>query len=165
MSHLLESPSPNQYERPFSKRFLDKESKAARKIYLKVLISGCLLVIISIWAIFPIYWGALWKTPERNFDGWVVDFDGGIVGQTVVRDLKAASSLSVVTYTVVPAGQFPEGPPSLAHSVIEQHTWVAVAINPGVSQRLQASYESPNITYNGSEVITVYAAEARNENA
>ena len=30
------------------------------------------MVILMIFTILPIYWGALWKIPTRNLHGWVV---------------------------------------------------------------------------------------------
>lgn len=30
------------------------------------------MVIIMIFTILPIYWGALWKIPAHNLDGWLV---------------------------------------------------------------------------------------------
>ena len=39
------------------------------------------------------------------------------------------------------------------------------SVNPGASSRLTNSLASPNTTYDGSEAITAYAEEARNENA
>ncbi|KAG6835079.1 hypothetical protein H0H93_005040 [Arthromyces matolae] len=81
----------------------------------------------------------------------------------------------------MPSGNFPGGPNDLANAVVQQHTWVAVTstsitrllrptyddrtVNPGASARLEASYANPNSSYNGSEAVSVYAAEARNENA
>jgi len=44
----------------------------ARKIYLKVFVAGSLGIIIAIFAVFSIYWGALWKIPAHNLQGWIV---------------------------------------------------------------------------------------------
>ena len=54
--------------------FLDKspESAAARQTYLKIFLVGSLMTIIIIFAIFPIFWGALWKTPVGRLSGWIV---------------------------------------------------------------------------------------------
>jgi hypothetical protein len=30
------------------------------------------MVIILIFAVFPIYWASLWKTPDGKLDGWVI---------------------------------------------------------------------------------------------
>lgn len=38
-------------------------------------------------------------------------------------------------------------------------------VNAGASDRLKASYANPNSSYDGADAITIYADEARNENA
>ena len=40
-----------------------------------------------------------------------------------------------------------------------------LSVNPGSSSRLTAALAAPNASYDGSEVITAYGVEARNENA
>ncbi|KAF9461424.1 hypothetical protein BDZ94DRAFT_812758 [Collybia nuda] len=160
----LASPQPV----PFSAHFFDGSEAVARKAYLKALIGGCFLVIVAIFGVFSIYWGSLWRTPVTTFPGWVVDFDGGIVGQAVVRDLTTSAPPAVpsrIVWTAVPASQFPGGPQQVGNAVVEQHSWIAVSILSGSSKSLEACYISPNSTYNGSAVMTVYASEARNENA
>ncbi|GLB45512.1 putative protein of unknown function (DUF3533) [Lyophyllum shimeji] len=154
-------------EKPFSRSFFDKNNAAQRSIYFKVLIGGTFSIIVVIFAIFPIFWGAIWKTPVRNLQGWVVDFDGGLVGQTVVQALTSqqVSQAGKVTWSAVPASQFPSGLGQLGEAVLEERTWVAIAIHAGSTANLQASYENPNVSYDGSSAISVYAAEARNENA
>ncbi|KAJ3514421.1 hypothetical protein NLJ89_g2396 [Agrocybe chaxingu] len=59
----------------FMKNFLakgDPEVARARKIYLKVYLSGLGMVIITIFCVFSIYWGSLWKVPEHSLRGIVV---------------------------------------------------------------------------------------------
>ncbi|KAF8075344.1 hypothetical protein FPV67DRAFT_1408627 [Lyophyllum atratum] len=159
-------PSPSEVKgKPFSRDFLDSDNAQARRVYLKVLITGCLLIVLTIFAVLAIYWGALWRTPVRNLRGWVIDFDLDIVGQSVVRDLTTRAKSSKVTFTAIPATRFPGGPSDLVNVVREEKTWVAIAIDPGSSDRLRSSYSSPNVTYNGTDAMTVYASEARNENA
>jgi hypothetical protein len=62
----------NTAEQPFSRSFFDKTNATARKIYLRLFLSGCFLVIVAIFTILAIYWGSLWKTPVKNLNGWVV---------------------------------------------------------------------------------------------
>ncbi len=38
-------------------------------------------MVLVMFCIFSIYWGALWKIPAHNLSGWVVDFDGSTVGE------------------------------------------------------------------------------------
>ncbi|KAG5644035.1 hypothetical protein DXG03_009187 [Asterophora parasitica] len=154
--------------RPFSHRFCDPDFAPSRRVYLKAIVLGCCAVVLSVWAVFPIYWGSLWRTPQRKLKGWVVDFDGGIIGQAVVRDLTGPTAATLplgVAFKAVNASQLPGGVADMRNVVVEQHTWVAVTINPGASDRLASSVASPNATYNGSEAMTFWAAEARNENA
>ncbi|GLB41424.1 putative protein of unknown function (DUF3533) [Lyophyllum shimeji] len=138
-------PAPAEPQ-PFSTLVFDKENAAALGTYVKVMTLGSTLIILAILSTLSIYWGALWKTPTRNLGGWVVDFDGGLVGQAVVQGLV-------------------NGTNTLKTALREHHTWVAVAINPGSTDRLRASYSSPNATYNGTDAMTMYGNEGRNENA
>ena len=109
------------------------------------------------------------------------DFDGGLIGQGVVQALSAQPSGSKITWTVVPASQFPGGVHEVGAAVLEEHTWAAITsevarfslriivdsriVNPGSTTRLNASLTTPNATYDGADAITVFAVEARNENA
>lgn len=61
--------------RPFSKRFCqagDPEVTQARAIYLKTYMTGLFTVIVTVFAVFPIYWGSLWKVPAHPLPGWIV---------------------------------------------------------------------------------------------
>jgi len=95
------------------------------------------------------------------------DFDGGIVGQAVVNGLTATQTPSdvIMAWRSVNASEFPGGLSELGRAVVGQKTWAAVAISEGATARLQSSYHSPNASYNGSDAISFYADEARNENA
>ena len=59
---------------PFSNQFLDRDeaSRKARNTYIKILIQRTCLIVVAMFAIFPIYWGALWKIPARSLEGWIV---------------------------------------------------------------------------------------------
>jgi len=142
-----------------------KEGALARMTYLKIFIGGSFATIVLIFACFSIFWGALWKLSAHNLPGWVVDFDGGFIGQDVVQALSVQPNASKITWTVVPASQFPGGVHEVGTAVREEHTWVAIIINPGSTLRLNASLTTPNATYDGADAITVFAIEARNENA
>jgi hypothetical protein len=56
----------------YSHKFWDKELAVSRKIYLRILFGGSFAVVIAIFAVFSIFWGALWKSPVGNLSGWVV---------------------------------------------------------------------------------------------
>ncbi|TFK37433.1 hypothetical protein BDQ12DRAFT_685318 [Crucibulum laeve] len=151
--------------KPFSHSIFDRHAgiAAARATYLKMLFGGAFMVIILIFTVFSIYWGSLWKTPAHNLPGWIVDFDGGLIGQAITTNLPSHGGK--ISWTVVSADRFPEGISQLANAVVEDETWVAVSINSNASAHLSAALSSPNITYSGFETITAMAVEARNENA
>lgn len=54
------------------------------------------------------------------------DFDGGLIGQGVVQALNAQPGASKITWSVLPASQFPGGAHEVGAAVLEEHTWVAV---------------------------------------
>lgn len=131
---------------PYSGAFFDKDaaSSKARAMYLKALIGGTVLISLTVFGIFSIYWGASWKSPVRNLDGWVVvrflifclfwtrywildsqDFDGGSIGTAITEAITKTSG--TVTWKVIPASEFPNGVSGMADRVVEEHSWSAIA--------------------------------------
>lgn len=151
-------------EIPYSKQFFDKDNAASRRAYLTIFISGCFIIVVALFGVLSIYWGSAWKTPAGKLEGWVVDFDGGAVGESVVQQLTA-KPVTAITWRVLNASGFPEGPTQLGRAVLNQRVWIGMSINEGVTARLRSSLISPNATYNGSDAVTVYVNEGRSENA
>ncbi|KAK0185224.1 hypothetical protein F5146DRAFT_1005834 [Armillaria mellea] len=87
--------------------------------------------------VFSIYWGALWKIPAHNLQGWVVNG---------------------------PSSEF-SGPEDVANFIVDEKVWVAIVVNSNATTALQYALSSVNSSYDGSEAVTVYVVEARNENA
>ncbi|KAJ3570610.1 hypothetical protein NP233_g4289 [Leucocoprinus birnbaumii] len=143
----------------------DPAVTVARRMYLKFLAVGMVASTFVIFGIFPILYGSFYKTPARSLPGWIVDFDGGVVGQAVTTGLSAPNPLSFVTWSVMPASQFPGGVDEVVNQVLDYKTWIAVTVNPGASSRLTAALASPNASYDGSQAISVYGVEARNQAA
>lgn len=58
----------------YSSQFTDKSAsmRASRSLYMKVVAGGTLAMTIVMFCVFSIYWGALWKIPAHNLQGWVV---------------------------------------------------------------------------------------------
>ncbi|KAF8878034.1 hypothetical protein CPB84DRAFT_1794502 [Gymnopilus junonius] len=166
-SNAKTNPSHTPPTPPFSNNFLDKNDEAlrnARRLYLKIYAKGTFAVIVTIFIVFSLYWGSLWKIPAHAMKGWIVNFDGGPIGARVVNDLSAASGRSIL-WEVVPSTRFPNGPPDVISALKDNQAWVAVSINPGSSARYQNSLENPDPNYDGSAVVTAYGVEGRNENA
>ncbi|KAJ7901270.1 hypothetical protein B0H13DRAFT_2028515 [Mycena leptocephala] len=151
---------------PFSMQFLDKSPAGGemRAAYLKTMFGGTLALSIVIFAIFSIYWGSLWKTPLYALPGWIVDFDGGMVGQGVVQALSAIGPVpGGISWSVVPASQFPGGVAQLEDAILREETWYGLAINAGASANLTTAIPAADATYNSSTAVTFLGSEARNE--
>ncbi|KIY45431.1 hypothetical protein FISHEDRAFT_66994 [Fistulina hepatica ATCC 64428] len=162
------APSP-----PFSSRFLDKSpaATAARNAYLKVIVSGTFMIILVIFCVFSIYWGALWQLPAHQLPGWVVDFDGSTIGSAVSQALVQSSSgfsptaINAIDWQVRSSSDFPGGPSDVANHVVDEKVWVAVTINSNATSNMMSAIASADSSYNGTNAITAYGVEARNENA
>ncbi|KAF8906534.1 hypothetical protein CPB84DRAFT_1675500 [Gymnopilus junonius] len=153
----------------YSTQFTHKSSAIAkaRWIYAKILFQRTCLIVAAIFAIFSIYWGALWRLPARSLEGWIVDFDGGQIGQFVAQRLSNdITSAHIVNWHVQQAQEFPDGLKSLVAALLDEKCWVAIAINlnatRGLNERLTGT--NPSV-FNASTAITAYGLEARNENA
>lgn len=140
-------------------------ARRSRTMFFKIFGAGSTMVALMIWTIFPIYWGALWKTPRRRLDGWVVDFDGGMVGERVVQALTAETTPGAVAWAARPASDFPGGVEELGEQVKDHRVWTAIAISPDTTSALLAALRTPDASYNGSEALIAFSVEARNENA
>ncbi|KAJ3783309.1 hypothetical protein GGU10DRAFT_317086 [Lentinula aff. detonsa] len=149
---------------PFSASFTDRNLKVARSIYFKTLIGGTVALTVAMFAIFSIYWGALWKSPEHPLNGWIVDFDQSTIGNVVVQALEASSASGKITWSQVSSSNFPGGPGEVGNDVVEQKTWIAVVVNANATSNLQSAVASVDSFYNGSSAITVYGNQARSEN-
>ncbi|KAF9523174.1 hypothetical protein CPB83DRAFT_898993 [Crepidotus variabilis] len=160
--------SPTQSPLMFSKYFWDRgdpELERARAIYFRAYFVGLGAIIVTIFVVFSIYWGSLWHVPDHALQGWVIDFDGGDIGQAVTDGLINTRSWTV-HWKPMAASRFPNGHQDIIDAIIDQETtWVAITINSGASSTLQDALYNPSPTYNSSAAISVYAAEARNENA
>ncbi|KAJ7350884.1 hypothetical protein DFH08DRAFT_862558 [Mycena albidolilacea] len=151
-------------ESPFSVDFLDNSLSAARVIYLKILVAGVTVLGLVVFAVCAIYWGSIWSTPHRSVTGWIVDFDGGFVGEKVVASLFGMNGESRgVEWEVISASRFPEGLSQVKNDIVEEKAWAVVAINPGTSSNLAAALSAVDKSYNSSSAITFVGSEARNE--
>lgn len=108
---------------PYSARFTDPRLAAARKVYLRTMLGGVsMMVVLVILCYFSIYWGALYKVPAHPLSGWVVNFDDGAVGESVMQGfLQSAASKAVRWEEKTGVNAEDVGP-----MILEQHAWVAV---------------------------------------
>ncbi|KAJ7926211.1 hypothetical protein B0H13DRAFT_2564746 [Mycena leptocephala] len=107
-----------------------------------------------------IYWGSVWSTPHHTLPGWIVDFDGGAIGQAVSSALSSLNpGTNGIAWQVISASQFPEGISQLQKAIVQKRH-----VNSGASANLSAAISAADGSYNPSMAITFMASEARNEN-
>ncbi|KAG2150475.1 hypothetical protein DEU56DRAFT_780199 [Suillus clintonianus] len=155
-------------DKPFSHGIFDKdpETTAARNGWLKISILGVLVLFVMIWGVLPIYWAALGRSSNNihNLSGFVVDFDGGEIGQAVTQAFKNITGPQQMSWLILDAAQFPGGPEDVAQALLDHKCWAAVTINPQASTNLNASINAANALYNASQAISAYVTSGRNEN-
>ncbi|KAJ7184955.1 hypothetical protein C8R46DRAFT_468661 [Mycena filopes] len=152
---------------PFSRHFFDKSPAGgvARGIYLKTMVGGVTALTIAIFAFFSIYWASVYKTPNHTLPGWIVDFDGGFVGQGVSQALTSIDPGIVgIRWEVVPASQFAGGVTQLEEAIAGEDVWYGLSINAGASANLSAAIAAATASYDSSTALTFIGSEARNEN-
>ncbi|CAK5283827.1 unnamed protein product [Mycena citricolor] len=159
-------PAPAPSIPPFSTGIFDKTpaASAAFKIYLKVMVGGIFALSLVIFGAFLIYWGSLWTTPKYPVKGWIVDFDSGFVGQSVLSAINAIPSGRGIAWEPMPPSQFPGGVADLEEAVRKEKMFYGLAINVGAMANYTAALSNPTPTYDGSNALWFIGAEARNEN-
>ncbi|KAG0706105.1 hypothetical protein DFH29DRAFT_903615 [Suillus ampliporus] len=159
---------PDGDDNPFSHGIFDRDpaTAAARKSWLKISILGVLVLCFMIWGVLPIYWAALGRSSNNihNLSGFVVDFDGGEIGQAVTQTFKNINDPQQLSWLILDAAQFPNGPDDVAQALLDHRCWAAVTVNPQASTNLNASIDAANASYNTSQAVTAYLTSARNEN-
>lgn len=118
-------PMPESKQRLFANSWRDAELAASRALFFKILIGGCVSLVIAMFCIFSIYWGALWKVPDHQLHGWVLNFDSqasGSIGQAVMQGMLQTSATSTVRW----AEKTGVAESDVAHQVLDQKTWAAV---------------------------------------
>ncbi|KAF8134559.1 hypothetical protein EV363DRAFT_1257791 [Boletus edulis] len=146
---------------------MDNGTIAARRVWLKISLVAVGLLIFIIFAILSIYWAALGRSSGNihNLSGYVVDFDGEQIGQTVTQAFSNLHGNKQLSWLVKNASEFPNGPPDVQAALVDHRCWVAVTINPGATSNLIAAINKTDATYNTSQAISAYLTDARNEAA
>lgn len=150
----------------FAHTVFDPKIAHLRKIYMKIMLMTLALTIVVMWICLPVYWGSLARTATHgpSLKTWVIDQDGGEIGQAVVQGLMATTQSGTkqhLGWRQIPADRVSD----VASAIVDEQAWAAVVINAGASARLAAARTSGNASYNPMSAITFYYAQARNEQA
>ncbi|KAF8748812.1 hypothetical protein RHS01_10530 [Rhizoctonia solani] len=151
-------PAPEKFAHTIS----DPKIAPLRKVYTKIILMTLALTIIMMWICLPVYWGSLARsaTHAPSLKAWVIDRDGGEIGQAVVEGLLATTQQHLGWVQV--AADYVE---DVGEAVLDEQAWGAVVVNAGATARLAAARASGDSSYNPASAITFYYAQARNEQA
>ncbi|KAH7325194.1 hypothetical protein B0J17DRAFT_682613 [Rhizoctonia solani] len=144
----------------FAHTVFDPKIAHLRKVYTKIMLATLALTIITMWICLPVYWGSLARTNTHapSLKMWVMDRDGGEIGQTVVQGLLATTQSGTkqhLGWLQVPSDHVD----NVGDAIGDEQAWGAVVA------RLVAARSSGNSSYSPMSAITFYYAQARNEQA
>ncbi|KAG8735473.1 hypothetical protein FRC10_010470 [Ceratobasidium sp. 414] len=150
----------------FAHTIFDPKIAHLRAIYIKIMGTTLALTIIMMWICLPVYWGSLTHsaTHAPSLKAWVIDRDGGEIGQAVVQGLIATTQTGTkqhLDWRRVPADKVSD----IGAAVVDEQAWAAVVVNANASARLAAARAFGDSSYDPMSAITFYYAQARNEQA
>ncbi|KAB5590166.1 Nitrosoguanidine resistance protein SNG1 [Ceratobasidium theobromae] len=150
----------------FAHSIFDPKIAPLRKVYTKIMVMTLVLTIIMMWICLPVYWGSLARSASHapSLKAWVIDRDGGEIGQAVVQGLLATTRTGTKQHLGWQqiAG---DAVADVGEAIVDEQAWAAVVVNSGASARLAAARASGDSSYNPASAITFYYAQARNEQA
>ncbi|TDL23497.1 hypothetical protein BD410DRAFT_768789 [Rickenella mellea] len=165
ISPSSEKPSNDRPKlRTFSYSFWSPEIAGLRRAYLKIVVPVVVMIVVLMWITLPIYWGSLASSAKHthNLEAWIVDRDGGQLGQAITQTfLSTSGPLSLGWRSISPAEAGTDA--DVAITIAEEKAWIAVVVEPNVSARLTLARQTGDKTYNPASAINVYYAQARNE--
>ncbi|CAE7139566.1 unnamed protein product [Rhizoctonia solani] len=150
----------------FAHTIFDPRIAPLRKVYTKIIVMTLVLTIIMMWICLPVYWGSLARSANHapSLKAWVIDQDGGEIGQAVVQGLLATTQSGTKQHLgwVQVAADYVE---DVGAAIVDEQAWGAVVVNAGATARLAAARASGDSSYSPASAITFYYAQARNEQA
>ncbi|CAE6438385.1 unnamed protein product [Rhizoctonia solani] len=140
----------------FAHTVFDPRIAPLRKIYTKIMVMTLVLTIVMMGSL------ARSATHAPSLTAWVIDRDGGEIGQSVVQgllDTTRSGSKQHLGWRQLSANEVSD----VAEAVVDEKAWGAVVINAGASSRLNTARVAGDASYNPAMSITFYYAQARNE--
>ncbi|CAE6533667.1 unnamed protein product [Rhizoctonia solani] len=148
----------------FAHTVFDPRIAPLRIIYTKIMVMTLALTIIIMRISLPVYWGSLARsaTHASSLTTWVIDRDGGEIGQAVVQGLLATTQTGTkqhLGWRQMDSNEVLDA----AEAVLDEKAWAVVVINSGASARLNVARMTGNSSYSPTSAITLYYTQARNE--
>ncbi|WWC59308.1 uncharacterized protein I303_101859 [Kwoniella dejecticola CBS 10117] len=147
----------------FKYSFFSPEMAMFRKLAMKMLVGTVVVTVLVMWMTLPFYWGSLWKSNKYTdkLTVRIIDRDGGEIGSAVSSALLQQKNLRYFTTS-------PSELPDIAaveNDIVQEGAWASIVINAGATETLNQARLIGNSSYNPSEAIQVFYAQARMETA
>ena len=134
-----------------------------RKFVVAATLIGVAICILFLLNLAYLY-GSVYHEAARYeaFQILLVDFDGGLVGQSLLQAYKQLQGPSFPTFDVQNTTQYPT-PDSLIEAVIDRQYWAAIYSNVGASKNLSAALQGGTAaaSYNANDALTYIWNEVR----
>ena len=142
----------------------DKSVQSTRRTFLKAASINFMMLQILFLGLFAYIFGSLYQQGghAHNLNVAFVDYDGGIIGQSVRDAYTTLQGSSFPTLQEQTAGDYTT-PQDLREAICKARYWAAMYVSPGASSRLEGALNggSAAATYNRSDVLTFIWNEAR----
>ncbi|TIB72243.1 hypothetical protein E3Q18_00284 [Wallemia mellicola] len=157
----------------YSKGFWSPDLKPLRATYFKILSGSVVLTIIAIWSCLQVYWASIAHESGRLFQVNSVfvnrDITNGVNGTlgdtlrtTIFQSLNEKHHLG---WTEEPSEKVPTAE-SIEEALVEDEwAWVFVVAEQDATQNLITARENGDSSYDPMSSVSIYYAEARNEQA
>ena len=165
-SIMTSSTSATKSPSPFHRSHADdapRESISMRKFFVSVIVAAAAVSLLFLLNLAYLY-GSVYHQTERGaaFHILLVDYDQGLVGQSLSSAYQHLKSPSFPTLYARPSSQYPTSD-SIIQAIRNRQYWAAIFTSHDASQRLSAALQggSAAMTYNPSNALTYVWNEVR----
>lgn len=133
----------------------------------KFVVASCVIAVaVLLLFLFNIAYlfGSVYRQGERGvaFHVLLVDYDGGVVGRSLISAYQHLQSSSFPTLITQPQTQYP-GSDSIIQAVRARHYWAAIFTSPNASENLSVALQGGRAAtaYNATDALTYVWNEVR----
>lgn len=138
-----------------------------RKMWTKMFVTFCVLLVAIVLGILSIYWGAdhslQFNLPVLTVA--IIDFDGGEVGsylQQMGQATRAANPGMTLGYISQPGSMYDNSNEQTYKALYDEKFWFGIVIQANATTAMNYAYNTGNTSYDPSGSVHVIYGEGRN---
>lgn len=141
---------------------------SVRSLHVKVIKQSVLLLLLLaiIIPVLSIFWGSMHHRHLRahNLKVWVIDFDQGEVGQSVVDYIRPLIGVpSTLGFEIINPSDYHGNISTIFDDIVDEKAWAAVAIAPNATQVLNDAVANMDKNFETSYLVQFVYNQARQE--